>query len=83
MSSLVQDAACRAMDAIGGGGPLARALGMTRQRVHYWRKRGIPADQVLRVSEITGVPPHELRPDLYPHPSQGANDGASQVHDER
>ena len=53
-----------AKQAVGGGSKLARALGLTRQAVYQWDS--IPSDRVLRVEEVTGVPRHRLRPDLYP-----------------
>lgn len=42
-------------------------------RLSQWKRRGVPHDVVLRVAEATGwvVRPHEIRPDLYPHPDDG------------
>lgn len=56
----------RALDALGWGATveIAAALGITSQAVTQWRR--IPAERVLDVERITGVPRHELRPDLYP-----------------
>ncbi|MDM7114292.1 Rha family transcriptional regulator, partial [Klebsiella pneumoniae] len=31
----------------------------------------VPADRVLQIYEVTGVTPHELRPDLYPNTTDG------------
>lgn len=53
-----------AKQAAGGGSKLARALGLRRQAVYQWDK--VPPGHVLRVEEVTGVPRHRLRPDLYP-----------------
>lgn len=50
----------------GAKAKIARALGITKQAVSQWRR--VPAGRVLIVSEITGIPPHELRPDIYPEP---------------
>ncbi len=49
-----------------GGGPnaLARQLGVSAQVIKQWER--IPAGWVLAVEIATGVPRHELRPDLYP-----------------
>ncbi|EJD7033612.1 helix-turn-helix domain-containing protein [Enterobacter hormaechei] len=33
--------------------------------------KGIPAERVLPIYGVTGVTPHELRPDLYPNPTDG------------
>lgn len=38
-------------------------LGITRQAVSGWH--AIPAEWVKKISDLTGIPPHELRPDLY------------------
>ena len=43
---------------------IARELGITHGAVYQWRR--IPAERVLEVERITGVPRHVLRPDLYP-----------------
>ena len=43
---------------------LARQLGITPQAINAWRR--VPADRVLQVEKITGVPRQALRPDLYP-----------------
>jgi TorA maturation chaperone TorD len=54
----------QAIRAAGGIGVLARALGISQPAVSGWRK--IPAERVLAVESLTGVPRHVLRPDLYP-----------------
>jgi hypothetical protein len=40
---------------------------LSHEAVHDWKnlKRGVPASRVLIVSKILGVPPHELRPDIF------------------
>lgn len=42
---------------------LARELGLSPGAVYQWRK--VPAERVLDVERITGIPRHRLRPDLY------------------
>lgn len=42
---------------------LARELGLSPGAVYQWRK--VPAERVLDVERITGIPRHQLRPDLY------------------
>lgn len=41
--------------------------------VSKWRNEGVPAERVLELASFTGfmVTPHELRPDLYPNPTDG------------
>lgn len=50
--------------AVGGGAKLARALNLTRQAIYQWRR--VPAQHVISVERITGIPRFKLRPDLYP-----------------
>lgn len=54
----------RAIEAIGGVGALARAIGVSQPAVSTWRR--IPAERVLAVETVTGVARTALRPDLYP-----------------
>lgn len=42
---------------------LARKLGITRQAIGLWKK--IPAERVVEIEEVTGIPREQLRPDLY------------------
>lgn len=60
------------------GGQTALAEKLHVKQAHIWKwlnttKDGVPAEQVLPVCEVTGwlVTPHQLRPDLYPHPHDG------------
>lgn len=52
---------------------LARRCNVTPQAVDGWKKKGLPADKVLAVAKACdfALTPHELRPDLYPHPDDG------------
>jgi pyruvate kinase len=42
---------------------VAKALGISTAAVSTWRR--VPQGRVEAVSEVLGVPPQELRPDLY------------------
>lgn len=55
----------------GSASALGSAIGVSKMAVSLWRKNGVPADRVLSIFNATGVTPHELRPDLYPNPSDG------------
>ncbi len=53
---------------------LATTLGVSYQAVQKYVANGeMVADRVLATCEATNwqVTPHELRPDLYPHPHDG------------
>jgi DNA-binding transcriptional regulator YdaS (Cro superfamily) len=59
----------RACKIAGGQKPLAEKIGTTQSQVWYWlerSKRGVPAEFVLPIEKVTGVPRSALRPDLYP-----------------
>lgn len=67
MSELSRDPSLeRALDEVGAT-VIARALSITPQAVGQWRR--VPAERALEVERITGIPRHELRPDIYPAPS--------------
>jgi DNA-binding transcriptional regulator YdaS (Cro superfamily) len=69
-----QEALARAVAAAKGQTGLARALGTTQSNVWEWLNRtprGLPAELVLKAEAATGVPRHELRPDIFPAPDEG------------
>jgi DNA-binding transcriptional regulator YdaS (Cro superfamily) len=55
------------IERLGGPTKAAEALGISNPSVVLnWRKRqSIPADKVMAVSRLTGIPPHDLRPDVF------------------
>ncbi|HCW0179987.1 TPA: helix-turn-helix domain-containing protein [Citrobacter freundii] len=59
----------KAIQKFGTGAALGRALGFSKMTISNWKKTGIPPDHIRSVFELTGVTPHELRPDLYPNPT--------------
>jgi DNA-binding transcriptional regulator YdaS (Cro superfamily) len=61
-----------AVRAAGGYAKLAKRMGVTPQAVWQWPE--CPPLRVLDVERATGIPRHELRPDIYPAPE--ASDAA-------
>lgn len=49
---------------------LGKLLGVGDAAVTKWEKNRVPAERVLTVSRVTGIPPHQIRPDLYPAPER-------------
>jgi len=51
---------------------LARQLNISRGSVYKWKWADkIPAERVLQVESITGIPRSELRPDLFGEQASG------------
>jgi DNA-binding transcriptional regulator YdaS (Cro superfamily) len=48
---------------------LAAALDVAPQAISQWCR--VPGSRVIEIERITGVPRHELRPDLYPPDNPG------------
>lgn len=63
----------RVVDHYGGQTKAALAIGVSPQLVYWWQqKKRIPVhptNWVLKIEELTGIPRHELRPDIYPAPA--------------
>ncbi len=73
-------ALARAIKEKGTQAGLAQAIGTTQSLVGYWlnkSRRGVPAEWVAKVESASGVPCHELRPDLYPAPPDAVKQQAS------
>ncbi|MCW8110127.1 YdaS family helix-turn-helix protein [Yersinia intermedia] len=71
---MTKDALHRVIDAVGSTKSLAKLLGISQQSIGKWknkRKGVIPHARVLEVFAVSGITPHELRPDLYPNPTDG------------
>lgn len=53
----------------GDGTRIARLLGISRAAFWHWRR--VPAERVIDVERVTGIPREDLRPDLYPQKNGG------------
>lgn len=56
----------RVIEAVGGTAALAQLLGIQAPSIYSWRR--VPPNRVKAVSAATGIPAHELRPDLWDAP---------------
>ncbi|HFO0258566.1 TPA: transcriptional regulator [Raoultella ornithinolytica] len=64
----------RAIHIAGDATKLAEKLDISSMTVSHWKKRHggvVPQKRVFPIFNATGITPHELRPDLYPNPTDG------------
>lgn len=65
--SVEREALAEAVKAVGSQEKLGKGIGKSQAHVWHWLNKGrLPAEEVLRVEEISGVSRHRLRPDIYP-----------------
>ncbi|QZN97327.1 transcriptional regulator [Symbiopectobacterium purcellii] len=51
---------------------LGAMIGVSGMAVSNWKthcKGIVPANRVLAIHQVTGILPHDLRPDIYPNPT--------------
>lgn len=58
----------KAIEVAGGQAALAKICKTSQPRIWNWlhRDKKVPAEYVLLIERVTGVPRHELRSDIYP-----------------
>lgn len=64
----------KAIGVLGTASQLAEALNVSNMTISQWKNKYngmVPAERVIPIYKVTGVTPHELRPDLYPNPTDG------------
>jgi len=64
----------KAIGKAGNASRLAEKLGLSPMAISHWKNRYngvIPSEHVFPIFHLTGVTPHELRPDLYPNTTDG------------
>lgn len=44
---------------------LADRLGINRVTLYRWGKTAVPAERVVQLERLTGIPRHRLRPDIF------------------
>jgi len=59
----LKELADRAIERAGGAYFLAKHFNISHQAVYGWDK--IPATRVKAVAELTGIPPEQIRPDVF------------------
>ncbi len=57
----------------GGTNKVANAVRRKHNTVAGWQK--VPPCHVVAVAELSGVPPHLIRPDVFPPPKGGTSRG--------
>ena len=56
----------RAIKAIGGDDAFMAALGIKRRTLFYLKEgKRLTPERALHIERLTGIPRHELRPDLW------------------
>lgn len=58
----------KAVKIMGSQTALGKAIGKSQAHVWAWlhRDKRAPAEQVIAIEKVSGVPRYELRPDIYP-----------------
>lgn len=63
----------QAVNNLGGQSATARAVGVSQATVWYWLKEGrVSAEYCQKLAVASGVPAHELRPDIFTPPGDAA-----------
>lgn len=49
---------------------MAAELGVAPSVLHKWENKRVPADKCAHVEDVTGIPCHVLRPDVFKAPTK-------------
>jgi len=69
MSRIVNRTVAVAVSHLGSAAELAKRLGISRQALNQWET--IPVRHCRALEALTGIPKHEMRPDIFEPPSRG------------
>lgn len=61
----VMDIIDKIANIVGSQAKIAEKLGVNKMTVSQWKTRGVPAERVLDLEKLSGVPCWDIRPDLY------------------
>lgn len=64
---------------LGSRRAVAERLGITPQAMAQWPSRGPKAEHVPILEKLSGVPRHEIRPDIYEPPERAREKPRAQV----
>lgn len=70
----MDDALRNAIARLGGVVRFSRAVGRPHSTILSWPR--VPAERVVEIEEKTGIPRHELRPDLHLAPAAAPAEAA-------
>ena len=54
---------------------VAQRMSVHKSQVCRWAKGRVPAERCAELSGLIGVPPHVLRPDIFPTPPMETDNG--------
>lgn len=67
---IMQNQIMIAIKKAGGASKVAKRAKIARTSVYKWAYLRVPADRVLLLSEMSGIPCYLIRPDIYPNHEQ-------------
>lgn len=75
----------KAIKFMGNQRRLALALNVRPSSLNKWLHQyqgRVPPERLIHIYQLTGVTPHELRPDLHPNPTSGIPEDTAKTYKE-